>query len=166
MIQWILSSAHSPVDPSFLPLRMRRWAGSSHGANHGTQTILCKSLTSTLLFLVLLSVPVRPVRPVRLLRQVTAMPHSTDATLTTSTTIDEKPNQPGQNAHLLLDNNQEPLPYWLVNVPRSQWPAECPDFLRNLPPKNISILSSSDDTYERQNWDMAKEFVSESCPAR
>lgn len=47
-----------PVDPSFLPLRMRRWAGSSHRANHGTQTILCKSLTSTLLFLVLLSVPV------------------------------------------------------------------------------------------------------------
>lgn len=87
------------------------------------------------------------------------MPHSTDASApaATSTPVDEKP--------VVLDNKSTPeaLPYWLVNVPRCEWPAECPDFLRNQPQKNIQILSTPDELYERPKWDMVKEIVSESA---
>jgi hypothetical protein len=55
---------------------------------------------------------------------------------------------------------QHPLPYWLVNVPRSQWPATCPDFLKGLPDKNIEILATSDADYRRLNWDGVKDLVS------
>lgn len=91
------------------------------------------------------------------------MPHSTDVSTpaTVSTTVDERSDK-SENAHLVLDQPQEPLPYWLVNVPHSQWPAECPSFLRDLPPKNIRILSMPDETYQRQNWEVTKRFVGES----
>ncbi|CRG88088.1 putative protein YPL067C [Talaromyces islandicus] len=54
---------------------------------------------------------------------------------------------------------QQPLPYWLVNVPRSQWPATCPDFLKDLPDKNIGILATLDADYRRLNWDGVKDLV-------
>lgn len=52
------------------------------------------------------------------------------------------------------------LPYWLVNVPQSKWPATCPDFLKDLPAKNISILATPDAEYRRLDWDGVKELVS------
>lgn len=55
---------------------------------------------------------------------------------------------------------KEPLPYWLVNVPPSEWPAECPDFLLNQTEKNMQILSLPDEEYHRQNWDDVKEIIS------
>ena len=89
------------------------------------------------------------------------MPHSTPAA--TSTAVDEKPVVSDENAHIVLDNKPTPesLPYWLVNVPPCEWAAECPDFLRNLPQKNIRILSTPDELYEAPNWDTVKEIVSE-----
>ncbi|KAK2743881.1 hypothetical protein FQN57_004504 [Myotisia sp. PD_48] len=54
----------------------------------------------------------------------------------------------------------EPIPYWLVNVPPSQWPQECPDYLRNVPAKTIMILSTLDSEYIRQDWEQAKRIVS------
>lgn len=93
------------------------------------------------------------------------MPHSTDASTPAATTpaVDGKPLPSGESTHLVLDNNSapEPLPYWLVNVPRSEWPAECPDYLRNLRPKNIQILSMPDGLYERPKWDVVKALVGE-----
>ncbi|KAF3891482.1 N-acetylglucosamine-induced protein [Trichophyton interdigitale] len=53
----------------------------------------------------------------------------------------------------------EGLPYWLVNVPRDRWPAECPDYLCNLPAKNISILSTPDSEYVRQDWDLVRQII-------
>jgi hypothetical protein len=58
----------------------------------------------------------------------------------------------------------EPLPYWLVNVPQEQWPAECPEWLRNLEPKAIEVLSTLDGAYEKHDWEMIKETISESHP--
>lgn len=62
-------------------------------------------------------------------------------------------------AVLSLDKSG-PLPYWLVNVPRNQWPVECPDFLRDLPEKNVQILSTPDEHYRRQDWKLVKEIIS------
>ncbi|KXG45436.1 Protein of unknown function DUF3605 [Penicillium griseofulvum] len=56
--------------------------------------------------------------------------------------------------------SSESLPYWLVNLPRSQWTAECPNFLRDQSPKNIKCLSTPDHLYTRQNWDQVKEITS------
>lgn len=53
------------------------------------------------------------------------------------------------------------LPYWLVNVPRSQWPDECPEFLRELPAKSVRILSTPDTQFQRQDWETVKQIVSE-----
>ncbi|EGD97195.1 hypothetical protein TESG_04609 [Trichophyton tonsurans CBS 112818] len=53
----------------------------------------------------------------------------------------------------------EGLPYWLVNVPRDRWPTECPDYLCNLPAKNISILSTPDSEYVRQDWDLVRQII-------
>lgn len=54
----------------------------------------------------------------------------------------------------------EPLPYWLVNVPRDQWPESCPEFLKELSDKNIGILATLDSEYEWIGWDKVKELVS------
>ncbi|BCR94391.1 GIG1 family protein [Aspergillus luchuensis] len=51
------------------------------------------------------------------------------------------------------------LPYWLVNVPRSQWTAECPSYLRDTSQKNIEVLSTPDEQYRRQGWELVKEIV-------
>ncbi|KAH8693770.1 hypothetical protein BGW36DRAFT_399031 [Talaromyces proteolyticus] len=68
----------------------------------------------------------------------------------TFTNIDEKLTD--------LDSSQ-PLPYWLVNVPRDRWPASCPEFLKDLADKNIAILSTSDSEFTRTSWSEAKELV-------
>lgn len=53
----------------------------------------------------------------------------------------------------------ETLPYWLVNLPRSQWTAECPSFLRDQSAKNINSLSTPDHLYIRQTWEQVKEIT-------
>ena len=56
--------------------------------------------------------------------------------------------------------NHEALPYWLVNVPQSQWPAECPDFLINANAKDRGILSTPNANYHRQTWPEVQEIIS------
>ncbi|PYH49872.1 GIG1 family protein [Aspergillus saccharolyticus JOP 1030-1] len=56
------------------------------------------------------------------------------------------------------------LPYWLVNVPPSHWPASCPSYLRDISQKNKDILSTPDHTYQRQGWDLVQELVRMSLP--
>lgn len=94
------------------------------------------------------------------------MPHSTGLSMpaATFTAIDEKLDSSQENAQLVLDSevvSSDHLPYWLVNVPRSQWPSECPGFLRDLSPKNIRILSMPDEVYERTSWDVVRDLVCE-----
>ncbi|KAJ5337662.1 hypothetical protein N7452_004390 [Penicillium brevicompactum] len=64
-------------------------------------------------------------------------------------------------AQFLRDHNltSESLPFWIVNTPRSQWTAECPEFLRGQSPKNIQCLSTPDDHYTRQDWAQVKGII-------
>jgi hypothetical protein len=64
--------------------------------------------------------------------------------------------------------HEEALPFWLVNVPRDQWPPECPDFLRDISDKDKSIIGTLDEHYTLLTWDEVREIVSMtisiSCP--
>jgi hypothetical protein len=44
------------------------------------------------------------------------------------------------------------LPFWLVNVPKGEWPAECPEYLANTSAKNKRILSTKDKDFQRHTW--------------
>lgn len=52
------------------------------------------------------------------------------------------------------------LPFWLVNVPRSEWPERCPDFLINASDRDRGILSIPDSQYRRLSWIEVQEYVS------
>ncbi|PWY91176.1 hypothetical protein BO70DRAFT_87085 [Aspergillus heteromorphus CBS 117.55] len=79
------------------------------------------------------------------------------STAATFTTIDGRLESPDVKASTLLSS--EPLPYWNVNVPLSQRTADCPSYLRDLSSKNIEILSTPDEEYQTQGWELAKEIV-------
>lgn len=95
------------------------------------------------------------------------MPHSIGPSTpaATITTLDEKLTDADATAPArFLDEHEltpDTLPYWVVNVPQSQWTAECPSFLRDQPPKNIRCLATPDANYTRQNWELVQEIVSE-----
>ncbi|KAL8903013.1 MAG: hypothetical protein Q9207_004220 [Kuettlingeria erythrocarpa] len=44
------------------------------------------------------------------------------------------------------------IPYWCYNLPRDQWPAECPEFLLNLSEREQKLLSRIDEEYQRLTW--------------
>ena len=50
-------------------------------------------------------------------------------------------------------------PYWLVNVPRSQWTAQCPDFLLNASERDKKILSTPDNQSHRLSWEEVQRIV-------
>ncbi|KAJ5307750.1 hypothetical protein N7476_008406 [Penicillium atrosanguineum] len=92
------------------------------------------------------------------------MPHSTPSTpAATITALDEKLTDADATfpARFLQENGltADNLPYWLMNVPRSQWTTECPSFLRDQPPKNIRCLSTPDEHYQRQDWKLVQEII-------
>ena len=51
------------------------------------------------------------------------------------------------------------MPFWLVNVPRDQWPAECPAFLAEIGDKDRTIIGTPDSEYKMLNWDQVRELV-------
>lgn len=67
--------------------------------------------------------------------------------------------------HHIADNSfetmphEEPLPFWLVNVPRDQWPSECPDFLKELGEKDRRIIGTPDKEYRRLSWEECVELI-------
>ncbi|KAJ5888384.1 hypothetical protein N7495_008425 [Penicillium taxi] len=77
--------------------------------------------------------------------------------------LDKKLTEPDptEPAQFLQDHglNADNLPFWLMNVPRSQWTAECPDFLRGTSAKNIQCLAIPDEAYQRQNWEVVQEII-------
>ncbi|KAJ5933449.1 hypothetical protein N7454_005778 [Penicillium verhagenii] len=92
------------------------------------------------------------------------MPHFEPLTPTLEITVidDKRTNTDTSSvAQFLLDNglDHDKLPYWLMNVPQSQWTAECPSFLQNQSPKNIQCLSMSDSHYQRQKWELVQEII-------
>ena len=52
------------------------------------------------------------------------------------------------------------LPFWLVNVPKSEWPEKCPGFLINASDRDRAILSTPDSQYYRPSWAEVREYVS------
>ncbi|KAF2662035.1 hypothetical protein K491DRAFT_687018 [Lophiostoma macrostomum CBS 122681] len=55
--------------------------------------------------------------------------------------------------------HEEPLPFWLVNVPHEQWPSECPEFLRECGEKDRRIIGTPDSEYARLTWDECRELI-------
>ncbi|KAF1952846.1 hypothetical protein CC80DRAFT_478596 [Byssothecium circinans] len=55
--------------------------------------------------------------------------------------------------------HQEPLPFWLVNVPHDQWPTECPDFLKDCGEKDRGIIGTPDSEYSVMGWDEVRHLV-------
>ncbi|MCJ1337289.1 hypothetical protein MMC09_002571 [Bachmanniomyces sp. S44760] len=51
------------------------------------------------------------------------------------------------------------LPYWLVNVPKDQWPAGCPDYLVNANAKDRGILSTPDAEYHVHTWPEVQQII-------
>lgn len=56
--------------------------------------------------------------------------------------------------------HEEPLPFWLVNVPRDQWPTECPEFLKECNEKDRGIIGTPNDQYRLLTWHEVTELVS------
>jgi hypothetical protein len=68
------------------------------------------------------------------------------------------PEHPGKLSASLRTSTGS-IPYWNVNVPKSQWTVECPSFLQNQSEKNIGILSTPDEQYQRQGWELVRKIV-------
>lgn len=47
---------------------------------------------------------------------------------------------------------EQDLPYWQVNVPEDKRTEECPEYLKDMNEKDIGILSTWDEDYERMSW--------------
>ncbi|KAK0657174.1 hypothetical protein B0T16DRAFT_385763 [Cercophora newfieldiana] len=55
------------------------------------------------------------------------------------------------------------IPYWQVNIPPSERTPTCPEFLLNLTPKDIGIVSTPDSDYHRDSWSEARKKVHSNC---
>ena len=62
------------------------------------------------------------------------------------------------------DRGSAALPYWLVNVPRKEWPDECPDFLRSITDKDRGIVGTPDSEYHRLSWPEVQSVVGRCHP--
>ena len=54
----------------------------------------------------------------------------------------------------------ESPPYWVVNLPREQWPETCPDFLLHADARDRKILSTHDEDYTIRSWAEVKDIAS------
>ena len=52
------------------------------------------------------------------------------------------------------------LPYWLVNVPRNEWLAECPECLKSISDKDRGIIGTEDAAWHRMSWADVREVIS------
>jgi hypothetical protein len=51
------------------------------------------------------------------------------------------------------------VPYWQVNVPEDARTEECPEFLRNLSPKDLGIIGTPDDQYRVMTWPEVQQII-------
>ncbi|KAL8997299.1 MAG: hypothetical protein Q9169_003391 [Polycauliona sp. 2 TL-2023] len=51
------------------------------------------------------------------------------------------------------------IPYWRVNVPKEQWPAECPEFLLDLSERDQQLVDRHDKDYHRLTWPEVKKAI-------
>jgi hypothetical protein len=52
-------------------------------------------------------------------------------------------------------------PYWNINVPPSQHTDTCPDFLLNLPPKDLDIISTPDSAFRPETWPQVQKIIAD-----
>jgi hypothetical protein len=55
----------------------------------------------------------------------------------------------------------ETPPYWHVNVPENERTEECPEFLRDLKPKDVGIISTPDEQYHLLTWPEVRKIVAD-----
>jgi hypothetical protein len=63
------------------------------------------------------------------------------------------------NIAMTSHSDPDPLPFWLVNVPRDSWPSTCPDFLSACSEKDKEIIGTPDSQYTLLTWEQVKEVV-------
>lgn len=51
------------------------------------------------------------------------------------------------------------IPYWCYNIPKDQWPAECPEFLLNLSERDQKLVGRLDKDYQRLTWPEVKKVI-------
>ncbi|KAL9007928.1 MAG: hypothetical protein Q9173_006898 [Seirophora scorigena] len=51
------------------------------------------------------------------------------------------------------------IPYWCYNIPKEQWPAECPDFLIDLSERDQKLVGRRDQDYERLTWPEVRQVI-------
>lgn len=82
--------------------------------------------------------------------------HAMSNTIATVTGVD---SEPPRRLSTSLRSPAGNIPYWNVNVAPARWTVECPSFLQNQPEKNIGILSTPDERYQRQGWEFVRQIV-------
>ncbi|KAI3326640.1 hypothetical protein HD806DRAFT_532276 [Xylariaceae sp. AK1471] len=56
---------------------------------------------------------------------------------------------------------QSQLPYWQVNVPPDKRTEQCPDFLLDLSDKDLRVLSTRDEDYQRISWEQVGQIITQ-----
>ncbi|KAL9047457.1 MAG: hypothetical protein Q9206_006772 [Seirophora lacunosa] len=51
------------------------------------------------------------------------------------------------------------IPFWCYNIPKEQWPAECPDFLVDLSERDQKLVGRRDQDYERLTWPEVRKVI-------
>jgi hypothetical protein len=54
----------------------------------------------------------------------------------------------------------EALPFWLTNVPKDEWPAECPDYLAKVGASDRKVLGTRDEDYRFHTWQEVTTIIS------
>lgn len=57
------------------------------------------------------------------------------------------------------ENEGQQLPFWLMNIPRNEWPDQCPEFLINSSERDKRIMSVPNDQYQRATWEEVREYI-------
>lgn len=55
---------------------------------------------------------------------------------------------------------EQKLPFWRVNVPKDQWPSECPEYLKGLSEKDVGIINTPDKDYHKLTWPEVQDLIS------
>jgi len=74
---------------------------------------------------------------------------------TKSSTPAESTNSPSSTPEA-----EEPLPYWLINVPKDQQPAACPEFLLDISDRNKAMINLPQADYHVLTWSEVQELIS------
>mgnify|MGYP002620671310 CR=1 FL=1 len=77
----------------------------------------------------------------------------------TTNSPEQKPQNHQTSTPPPSSEKEEKLPYWQVNVPPHLRTETCPDFLRDVSPKDRGILSTPDSSYRLDTWEDVRERV-------